>query len=665
MIVELVGLAASGAAKLNVIKMIVELMGLGASGAAKLNTKHVFLIIQADEEYIIQLKVEQIYLPCDMQWLKVRDGTSLSATLLDDLKGYAPAPLPIINSTGSNLLLEFESGSFHLCGGGFVVQAMQTSKYPTSRSIKNLTVSPITQEVGVVPLSAIKLTAVHIAAIFFLSGLIIATMLLGAQYLFRYRKYQIAKADDQDSLADNSKIMIINVLSATFRTIISKVKSTLRTDSHICLFIIIISLYRNYVVETCNQKIKRKPCYSILFPFQASCATQPITIRASSNSTLLSEVISLTRLRPHIRGVKNKHSRLRESQDCENTTEKEATLAKEEDTFSITSSKTLTPSDTATTGIPQTTSEYEVTSSLPTSPVTPDNRTLKRSSTILTTTPSEKDKSTEKVETAPRVQFRKLSNVSNITLTNVRKVPKQLSKSDPGHYSPAASLLTTSTAILRSTNPKENKDKRNREKLLAGPVGSEFSLAGNDVDLEMDYYDYNVVNAGAAPGSYLGMDPAFLVWIPPLDDAGEILPKDQEARTKEYMDPKNESPEQEVLLPKMRSSSISESTKSTPLLNKLPRKVYPLVDIKSISNDSLSFEKTPLVRSDPKVVSIQLQEFTKVKLGSPVRVHREKETKVEKSPCASLDEIKFADEDEDTDLQCNIPYQDSNMLSSS
>ncbi|KAK9704575.1 Ion channel [Popillia japonica] len=544
-------------------------------------SKQTPLVQIADEEYIIQLKVEHIYLPCDMQWLKVRDGSSLSATLLDDLKGYAPAPLPIINSTGSNLLLEFESGSFHLCGGNFVVQAMQT------RSIKNLTVSPITQEVGVVPLSAIKLTAVHIAAIFFLSGLIIATMLLGAQYLFRYRKYQIAKADDQDSLADNT-----------------------------------------------------------------SCATQPITIRASSNSTLLSEVISLTRLRPHIRGVKNKHSRLRESQDCENATEKEATLAKEEDTFSITSSKTLTPSETATTGIPQTTSEYEVTSSLPTSPVTPDNRTLKRSSTILTTTPSEKDKTTEKVETPPRVQFRKLSNVSNVTLTN-------------GHYSPAANLLTTTTTILRSTNPKENKDKRNREKLLAGPVGSEFSLAGNDVDLEMDYYDYNVVNAGAAPGSYLGMDPAFLVWIPPLDDAGEILPKDQEARTKQYMDPKNESPEQEVLLPKMRSSSISESTKSTPLLNKLPRKVYPLVDIKSISNDSLSFEKTPLVRSDPKVVSIQLQEFTKVKLGSPVRVHREKETKVEKSPCVSLDEIKFADEDEDTDVQCNIPYQDSNMLSSS
>lgn len=34
--------------------------------------------------------------------------------------------------------------------------------------------------------------------------------------------------------------------------------------------------------------------------------------------------------------------------------------------------------------------------------------------------------------------------------------------------------------------------------------------------MEIDYYDYNVANAGAAPGSYLGMDPAFLLWIPPL-----------------------------------------------------------------------------------------------------------------------------------------------------
>lgn len=57
--------------------------------------------------------------------------------------------------------------------------------------------------------------------------------------------------------------------------------------------------------------------------------------------------------------------------------------------------------------------------------------------------------------------------------------------------------------------------------MLAGP-GSEFSLA-NGEDFELDYYDYNVINAGAAPGSYLGMDPAYLVWIPPLDGANDII----------------------------------------------------------------------------------------------------------------------------------------------
>lgn len=47
------------------------------------------------------------------------------------------------------------------------------------------------------------------------------------------------------------------------------------------------------------------------------------------------------------------------------------------------------------------------------------------------------------------------------------------------------------------------------------------------MDLELDYYDYNVTNAGAAPGSYLGMDPAYLVWIPPLEDGIAIDTSDE------------------------------------------------------------------------------------------------------------------------------------------
>lgn len=63
---------------------------------------------------------------------------------------------------------------------------------------------------------------------------------------------------------------------------------------------------------------------------------------------------------------------------------------------------------------------------------------------------------------------------------------------------------------------KESKERRNRERLLQGP-GSEFSLANPDLDLELDYYDYDVLNAGAAPGSYFGMDSTFLIWIPPME----------------------------------------------------------------------------------------------------------------------------------------------------
>lgn len=68
---------------------------------------------------------------------------------------------------------------------------------------------------------------------------------------------------------------------------------------------------------------------------------------------------------------------------------------------------------------------------------------------------------------------------------------------------------------------KENKEKKNREKLMTNP-GSQYSLSTQE-EMEMDYYDYNVINASAAPGSYLGMDPAFLVWIPPIDESGKIL----------------------------------------------------------------------------------------------------------------------------------------------
>lgn len=116
-----------------------------------------------------------------------------------------------------------------------------------------------------------------------------------------------------------------------------------------------------------------------------------------------------------------------------------------------------------------------------------------------------------------------------------------------GCYSPASSII--SSATIRSTNPKESKEKQNRKKLLARP-GSEFSL-GTQEDFELDYYDYNVTNAGAAPGSYLGMDPAYLIWIPPFDEIPDSPERDEDKTPEPSQEAEETQPlYEEIKMPK-------------------------------------------------------------------------------------------------------------------
>lgn len=61
---------------------------------------------------------------------------------------------------------------------------------------------PVAQEMGVIPAAVSKLTAIQVVALIFSAGLMVATVLLGVQYMVRYRKYHIAQAEDQDSLTD-------------------------------------------------------------------------------------------------------------------------------------------------------------------------------------------------------------------------------------------------------------------------------------------------------------------------------------------------------------------------------------------------------------------------------------------------------------------------------
>ncbi|XP_032671711.1 uncharacterized protein LOC116844362 isoform X2 [Odontomachus brunneus] len=92
-----------------------------------------------------------------------------------------------------------------------------------------------------------------------------------------------------------------------------------------------------------------------------------------------------------------------------------------------------------------------------------------------------------------------------------------LQSKDSSTSSPLSRIST-----LRSG--KETKDRRNRERLLRAGPGSEFSLTNPETDMELDYYDYNVANAGAAPGSYLGTTSSALFCLPESTEGASLTP---------------------------------------------------------------------------------------------------------------------------------------------
>ena len=67
---------------------------------------------QVDDEENIELSLNFLRLPCPAQYIKVRDGASLSSTLLAELSGGSNAKLPLeLKSSGAQLLLEFYAGN--------------------------------------------------------------------------------------------------------------------------------------------------------------------------------------------------------------------------------------------------------------------------------------------------------------------------------------------------------------------------------------------------------------------------------------------------------------------------------------------------------------------------------------------------------------------------
>ncbi|XP_059614822.1 uncharacterized protein LOC132260580 [Phlebotomus argentipes] len=577
-----------------------------------------FWLVQADDRCHIRFKLDFFRLPCASQYLKIRDGDSLASNLIGEfIGGYTRVP-DSATTSGSQMLLEFLSDELasmgESCGGGFLAHVQQICHQNASFPVTSRAIIPISTIESI----AMKLTIAHVAAIAFVSVIIVVSLMLGTQYIFRYRKYQLAEnKGEPDSPAHTPRTSL------------------------------------------------------------GSLAGNGPPSRAISTTTLLSDVISLVKFRPGSRR-RMKHSRLRENTDTDTLTrscegdahgaevdEVEADKSHSDDDGSVMSSLTITnekinensgktPGESSSAVSPtslanNTPPSDGSISSLPPTPLDtpmPGRRELETPSEVLETKSVNGSKSARvrrdtDTESLKRMMIgvqmarnKKLS-VSNVTLTN-------------GSYSPALSL--TSTATIRTTSQKESKDKRNRQKLLAGP-GSEFSLA-NPEDLELDYYDYNVINAGAAPGSYLGMDPAYLVWIPPLDQGNIIreLAEKEDAADRE-------SPQYEEILPRHENIDPGSNTET------------PDEEIPTLLKNSLMMRKSP---GEPGM--IQMEDFTKMRATKlaekliPTREkdeeEQEKETSVVKSPSNyfEMDDIKFVDDDHEDDCNKRTEYAEAKSL---
>ncbi|XP_063995525.1 uncharacterized protein LOC135172933 isoform X2 [Diachasmimorpha longicaudata] len=406
-----------------------------------------FWLIQTEAEYAIKLHFDQTKFPCPGQYVRARDGDSLSAELLADIAlDKSPSESGTIISSEERLLLEFFSDEIVVarasCVGGFLAHASIFLKPQMENGTADTTAVLIGPKVmAAAGRWAMWLSPAHVAAASLLLLMFLVSIILALQYAVKYRKYQVA--EDLDSLTDNS---------------------------------------------TCSgsmQGLARRA-------------------RAISSATLISEVVSLVRLS---RRGSSGHGRLEETTaDLEDGYESTETQAEMEEAQSV---ESITPKqrDNDESGSQKT--------MVPSTRSTPS----RRSSVSSTATIGQPE-----IKFARPVKLRTVGPISPVSeeassLENDRRYSTTSgSNSANNGFSPAS----TSSNISNLRCGKETKDRRNRERLLQGP-GSEFSLANPDTDLELDYYDYNVVNAGAAPGSYLGMDPAFLVWIPPLTPDSELL----------------------------------------------------------------------------------------------------------------------------------------------
>ncbi|EDS38402.1 conserved hypothetical protein [Culex quinquefasciatus] len=553
-------------------------------------------LVQGDDGHRIRFSMNYSRFPCDQQWIKVRDGEKLSNELILEYASGHIESGKSATSSGSRLLIEFHSRKMEHydenCIAGFLAQAEQirTENHQpnVSVSIASKVIMPFVQS-----FSYANLTLAHICAIVFISAIIFITFILLIQYLFRYRKYELAISQTE-------------------------------ADS---------------------------PAHTLFGSGNSLNNDQPRS-RAVSTTTLISEIASYVKLRPKNGSIK--HHRFRESVEytLENNDHpsdgsavefaKEASVEKMDGIPMQALNNLDAPNGRRRSECSSPTEMVDQLSDDQSTNVSSAYSSLNRDKTPLVSrrvgkkSPEKRSEVKSEGDCSPNEKVPLASGSSTITLTNI-------SPSDVECSSPAPSIAN----IYKTRNLKESKEKRNLRKLLAG---SDFSL-GHPEDMEMDYYDYNVTNAGAAPGSYLGMDPAFLVWIPPLND--EDITEEVDMDRSNTEDGTNSEP---------RSTNITPNEEIIKILQQR-RNDYLIVN--SISKSDIYSEAE---QQDNRLAKRNhLQELAinnaRRKLSSPEEdstEEKEKETSFTKSPADNkqigdfyeLADIQFAD-DENEDEEDN------------
>ncbi|XP_035898122.1 uncharacterized protein LOC118505849 isoform X2 [Anopheles stephensi] len=474
-------------------------------------------LIKGDEGCRVRMSIDFQKFPCDGQWLKIRDGDSVADELLLQFGAdrAAETASAMAEATGNMLLVEFFSRKTdqydEACNAGFLGQAEQiklphTALQPTENdtSMASKVIMPIVAGLQ----SYASFTIAHVCAILFICFIVFVSFLLVVQYIFRYRKYELAtsRMEAADSPAhtlfgSNQSIEQGAPIQARSRAV-----STTTLISEIVSY---VKLRPRVTTSIRHERFRE----SVEYALESSNNSRSEAVRSDGSSEIVMELQDRNATDVEDReqhGEGGEETPLQSLNDLNHP---------KEGSTEVTPKECVAPSK----DVPESDDERSTT-------VSSAYSSLNRESTPLVGGRSNKS-NVEVLRTGDQLVksatcLMATSSTSTATLTNVS--PSDAECCSPAELSIRSPLARRNTGTsIRTRNAKESKEKRNLQKLLAG---SDYSLgAPSEQDMELDYYDYNVINAGAAPGSYLGMDPAFLVWIPPLDDGSDEDAKPHQA----------------------------------------------------------------------------------------------------------------------------------------